>query len=81
MPRKKPIPFCVHRKQFLERPQTGRIMFCKRLRILDMWDIDPGAILELRVAFPGLIKMCQKLYREDQDWFIGDTEALMSCKL
>lgn len=80
MPRKKPVSFFTHKQHFLEHPQPRRIMFCKRFKVLDMWDIFPGAILDLDVAFPGLVKKCQKLYKEDNLWFIGDTDALMNYK-
>jgi len=64
--------------QFLANPTSGLIMFCKRFKVHNLWEISPGAILHIDEAFSGLVKICQRLYLEDPTWFIGDTSVLMS---
>lgn len=67
--------------QFLANPTSGLIMFCKRFKVHNLWEISPGAILHMDEAFSGLIKICQRLYAEDSNWFVGDTRALMAYEI
>lgn len=51
-------------------------MFCKRYSVRGIWDIGPGAILDIHKALPRLIQICQNLYSQNEDWFVGDIALL-----
>lgn len=63
------------------QPHQGKIMFCRRYRIRGIWDIAPGAILDIHSALPRLIRLCQKLYDQNEDWFVGDIALLTKYSL
>lgn len=76
---KKPLVLLSDRvARFLELPHNGFIMFLKRYKVDDAWDIGPGAIIELSEANIKLIKICQQLYNVDNTWFVGDILGLMA---
>ncbi|MEM9678971.1 MAG: hypothetical protein AAF901_01495 [Bacteroidota bacterium] len=76
MPKQVPLLLAERIAHFLSTPQPGRIMFCKRYKIRDHLEIGAGAILNLRMAWPGLVEICRKLYQEDKSWLVGDVVPL-----
>ena len=77
MPRPQPTPLCVYVERFYKYKRPRQIMFCKRYRVEKIWDIGVGAVVDLDAVHPRLIAICQSLYEENSDWFVGDTKALM----
>lgn len=78
MSSKIPNLLSYHIDRFMNSDQSGRIMFCKQYKAEDIWDIAPGAVLDLQEAQVGLVEICNQLYSEDQSWFIGDIQRLHS---
>ena len=76
MPNDSISPLSFHLTRFLDAPRPESIMFCKRLYIKGMLDIGVGAVHEVKLASPALIKMCQNLFYKNSDWFVGDVEFL-----
>lgn len=78
MPRPRPVPLSVYVQRFQKHKKPKQIMFCKRYKVEEIWDIRIGAVLDLRShPHPHLVRICQGLFLEDPNWFIGDTIALM----
>lgn len=78
MPRKAPPTLFFLVDQFLEEVRPFHIMFCKRCKVEDIWEIGVGAVLDIRKAHPRLIQLCKELYKTDDSWLVGDTDTLMT---
>ncbi len=77
MPRPQSTPLRVYLERFDKYKRPRQIMFCKRYKVEKIWDIGVGAVIDLDSVNPRLIAICQGLYIEDSDWFVGDVDALM----
>ncbi len=72
-----PVSFPSRMDYFCKYPQSNKVMFCKRYKAEDIWNIAPGAVLDLELAWPGLVEICRKLYLQDTSWFVGDVSGLL----
>lgn len=60
MTKNTPVLFPDHITNFLNNPQPEHVMFTRQYKAEDIWDIAPGAILDLSIAWPGLVGLCRK---------------------